>query len=67
MVCGPIHFYHNDHIKVFNEHQVNDYLYTLLSAMVLWFQTMGTVEAGEAAPVGAVGAEAERFRGAKTP
>ena len=33
MVCGPIHLYPNEDIKVFNEHQVNDHLYTLLLSM----------------------------------
>ena len=34
IVCGPIHFYPNDDIKVFNWHQVYDHLYTLLLSML---------------------------------
>ena len=44
MVAGPIHFYPNEDIKVFNKHQVSDYLYTALLSMFgtkripIWFQ-----------------------------
>ena len=34
MVAGPILFYPNEDIKVFNKHQVSDHLYTLLLSMV---------------------------------
>jgi len=30
MVAGPIHFYPNEDIKVFNKHQVSDHLYSLI-------------------------------------
>ena len=35
LVFGSIYFYPNEDIKVFNQHQVNDHLYTLLLSMLL--------------------------------